>query len=165
MKIISISILLFISFQVCGQDVITIEMLKKKTRYYYNGIRAKPNKLRDIIYNSGDAMAKKHFSNYRTKTTIGWSLVLTGSVLVTVGAFRIAEKESCNIGVQIVNGIFGTQYYCPKTYGGIWLGAGILIGNVGALILHSGKSDLESSVAFYNHGFINRNGIGLRYNF
>jgi len=56
------------------------------------------------------------------------------------------------LGGVIITGIFGGQYYCPKTYGGIWFGAGILVGAVGTTLLRSGKSDLESSVAFYNHG-------------
>ena len=76
MKIISITILLFISLQVCGQDIITHEY-----NYEYQGRVINRKEVKKLIINSQEKLAKKYLSRSKIRKTIGWSFIAYGSLI------------------------------------------------------------------------------------
>jgi len=156
MKFISVVVLLFISFQVCGQDIITWEKFKG---YNYKGERIKKKRLKEIIYDSDDSVAIKYYSNYKTETTIGL-LMGTGSVLLLlIGSLEFvhcySSTTSCNETQITTLMVAGFSLYVLSVIPGL-----------------TGQSKLKKSINRFNSiqqpnlkVGINRNGVGLSYNF
>ena len=151
-------VLVLISLQVCGQDIITKE---KNNRYNYKDERIKQKGLKELIYDSDDSVAIKYYSNYKTETTIGWLLFGTGSVLLLVGVLELGHcidydsTTSCNETKATTLWVAGLSLYVLSIIPGL-----------------TGQSKLKKSINRFNSiqqsnlkVDINRNGVGLSYNF
>jgi len=152
MKIISVTILLLISFQIYSQDLIIREFDVGVLKYRYQERFIEREDVKDLIVNTQDSLAKKYLSRSIIRRT-------TGPIIILAGAFLIYEGARA---VIVLDDGFGTL--------GILFGVPIV--GIGILIYNSGNNQFKKSIEQFNSlqqsnlkVDINRNGIGLRYNF
>ena len=159
MKIISIVILLFISFQVCAQDIITRELDGTKKVYKYQGKIIARADVKKLILQSEDPDAIYFLNRSRRKRITGVIWTGVGSFFIVLGIAYLAEAPFFLTDAQ--NFAYGAAFFGN---GAIFLGIGI--GN----LISVGKSfriaiDRVNTMEPNLKVDINRNGIGLIYNF
>ena len=159
MKIFSVAILFFISFQVCGQDSITHEFelynaptgFKIKYGYYYQGERYNRKELKKLIFASEDSLAIHYYKNhYQIPRTVGIASFWSGLILLSWGTVEDSYGDLDKVGVLMFSGV-------------ILFTSGIIL-----KIVASRKKSINRFNSIQQSNLkvdISRNGIGLRYNF
>jgi len=175
MKIFSVAILLLISFQVCGQDIITREndAIDIIYRYWYQESTLKRKEVKVLIVNSQDPLANKYLKRYETESSYGWIFVIyVGGSLFLTGITLTQEPDPAYSCFHFIFG-YACGYYTPyqDTPGPAFAASAFLIG-AAILSFHLGKKSFKKSINRFNSiqqsnlkVDINRNGVGLSYNF
>jgi len=172
MKIFSITILLFISFQVCGQDIIEKKKRKflsdEERKYTYAGQTLEKKDIKKLIYNSRDSIAIKYYSDHKTLTLIGGISNVGGAVLLFVVLLEGREETICTITL----GTAGPHCFQQSKNNDALAATALLLIGGGVIMEIVGSSKLKMSINRFNSlkqsslkVDINRNGIGLIYNF